>query len=88
MTSKQSGSTLFHVLLLLLLLALLGTTGWMTYKRVHLTNSSYSNASKGTPPAAAMPPIKDFESCAVAGNIVEQTSPATCITKDGHRFVQ
>ena len=76
--SNQTGFTVVEVLLGVIVLVILGFTGWFVY---HATN----NSSQGATAKATI--VKSFADCKKAvGSIIEETYPETCVTKDGKSF--
>ncbi len=85
---RQAGFTALEGLLILVIVGIVGFTGWYVYQSRNKTNSLYnSSASVGS--NIPKQTITNFAGCkSSAGSTIQQTYPEVCVTKDGKRFTQ
>jgi type II secretory pathway pseudopilin PulG len=87
MKKTQSGFSIIETLLVVVILGMLGFTGWFVWHAKQNTNKTLSetNAAQTTAPKVAA--ITTFAECkASAGSVMQETYPETCVTKSGKSF--
>lgn len=80
-----------EAILIVVILAILGGTGYYVYHAKKVANDTLSSAAKdasGSPKyAAKKAAATDFASCKSApGSVMQETYPEKCVTKDGKSF--
>lgn len=85
MHKDQQGFSALGVVLIVVVLGILGFTGWFMYHSQKSTNKTLGNANKVA--AGSGTAIANFDQCLKApGSAFKQTYPATCVTKAGKAF--
>jgi len=82
----ERGTGLVEALLVLVVVGLIGFTGWYVWQSKNSVDATLSNVNQGAV-AKVTPKIKSFEDCkASAGSKLLQTSPEQCVTASGQKF--
>ncbi|MEJ0073554.1 MAG: hypothetical protein WDN27_05810 [Candidatus Saccharibacteria bacterium] len=82
----QKGFATVELILVVIVLVIVGFTGWFVWHSTQAANRDYSaNPSSGTSSKSST--VKTFAECkAAAGSIMQETYPEVCVTKSGQRF--
>ncbi len=86
---RQAGFSIIQTLLVMIVLVILGFTGYFVYQSQQNTNKTLSNTNKvvqgnSTPTTS---PVTDFAGCKqAAGSKLLETYPEQCLTKAGKTF--
>lgn len=84
-TKNQLGFAVIETFLIVVVLAIVGFTGWFVYHSKQTADKNYKGTSNTqTPPPAT---VKTFAECEKAtGSKILTTYPEQCLTKDGKSF--
>src|SRR2546423_227179 len=89
-TFKQGGFMAIEVALLLVIVGLIGGTGYYVWHSTSQTNKTLTNASdvSQNAPKVTAKTIKTFDDCKkAAGSKIQETFPEVCVTKNGKSYV-
>ncbi len=76
-------------MLILVILAILGFTGYYVWHAKSSTDNTYDNAANAQKTVVQPSKIKSFADCQKAtGSLIQESYPEVCVTKSGQRFVQ
>lgn len=82
---QQNGFAVLELVLILVVLAILGFTGWFVYHSRQAADKTYSNTAKDMPQTVST--IKTFADCQKSpGSKILTTYPEQCITTGGKMF--
>jgi hypothetical protein len=85
--SKESGFAVVEALLILVILAIIGGTGYFIWHAKQSSEKSLANASNSQQGIVKASTVTDFASCkAASGSKLLETYPEQCVTKDGKKF--
>jgi len=85
--SNQSGFAAVEAFLVVIILGIVGFTGWYVWHSKQATDKTLNNAAKSAPATAQAKKVASFADCKkAAGSKTLTTSPEQCVTKDGKTF--
>lgn len=89
MSRKSQNGFALVVLLIIVILAIIGGTGYFVWHSQQATDKALIDANTASNGNVGKPDVKSFEDCKkLATSKVLETYPEQCVTKDGKTFVQ
>lgn len=81
------GFTIIEGLLILIIVGLIGFTGWYVWNSKNKTDNTYDSANNSSIPKYTA--IKTFDDCKKsAGSKIQESFPEVCVTANGKRFTE
>lgn len=87
--NDKNGFAALETLLILVIVALIGGTGWYVWHSKQQADKTLNAAQSENTSAFKSTTVKSFADCQkAAGSTVQQSYPEVCVTKSGQRFTQ
>lgn len=87
LSKTQRGFSAVESLLIVVILGLVGFTGWFVYHSKQTADKTLASSNSTVPVPQKKAAITTFAQCqAATGSKVEETFPERCVTKDGKTF--